>query len=68
MRVSADERCGAAVEVEILGKCGEEIKGDMRVGGVGEDEVLDGDHFEEVLVVVHELLECGVPCSRSHKL
>lgn len=29
------------------------------VGG-GEDEVLDGDDFEEVFVVAHELLQGGV--------
>lgn len=56
----AEEGGGAAVEVELLGESGEELEGDYGVFGVGENEILNGYDFEEVLVVVHELLECGV--------
>lgn len=37
------------------------------VGG-GEDEVLDGDDFEEVFIVAHQLLEGGVAGSRADVL
>lgn len=60
MGVLADEGGGAAVEVELLGEVGQEGKRNDGVFGVGEDEVLDGENFEEVFVGVHEFLESWV--------
>lgn len=58
--VTAEEGSGASVEVELLGESVEKIDGDRRVFGVCEDEVFNGNYFEEVFVIVHEFLECGV--------
>lgn len=61
VRVPAEEDGGAAVEVEPLGEAGEEVEGHGGGRGrVGEDEILDGDNFEELGVVGHEFLECVV--------
>ena len=66
--VFAEEGGGAAVEVELLGEIGEELKGDGGVIRVCKDEVLNGDDFAEVFVIVHEFLECGISGSGGYEL
>lgn len=68
MGVFSEEGGGAAVEVEFLGEFGEEREGNDGVFGVGENEVLDGDDFEEVFVRIHEFFESGVSGSGGYIL
>lgn len=67
MRVFAEEGDGAAVEMEALGEAGEKREGNRELR-TGENEVLDGNHLQQVFVLTHQLLKGGVACSRGHVL
>lgn len=55
VRVLAEEGGCAAIEVELLGESRKEIKGNRwrGFGGVCKDEILNGNDFYKVLVLVH---------------
>lgn len=63
VRIFAEEGSSATIEVKPLGEPGQEVKGHAWVLWVCEDEVLNGNDFEKMFVLVHQFLKHRV--SRS---
>jgi hypothetical protein len=63
VRKLAEEGSGTAVEVELLGEPREEVNSYTWVLWVCKDEVLNGNDFDKVFVLIHKFLKHRVSSS-----